>query len=216
MNLQSQFPEIHKFFDRQQFDSVQLEDLLKKIKLDYPEPEIYRKAEQFVKFELFKFEIQSQNKQKEPHREVNLKYPNNKKTRSKSNSNESVLNSSNKRKKELKPLIKVVNETTFPRGINNLSIKLKLSLDELHTLCQKKEVNIKNTVKLSEEELNLLTPLFQNRIGEIRAKERKTAKIEKSNEEKPKIQFKQRNNTGDVFDKIATYGLGKLIYIRSK
>ncbi len=165
---------------------------------------------------IFKFEIQSQNKQKEPHREVNLKYPNNKKTRSKSNSNESVLNSSNKRKKELKPLIKVVNETTFPRGINNLSIKLKLSLDELHLLCQKKEVNIKNTVKLSEEELNLLTPLFQNRIGEIRAKERKTAKIEKSNEEKPKIQFKQRNNTGDVFDKIATYGLGKLIYIRSK
>lgn len=216
MNLQSQFPEIHNFFDRQQFDSVQLDDLLKQIKIDYPEPEIYRKAEQFVKFELFKFEIQAQNKPIIPGKKESEKYPINKKNKSRFNSDESPSFSPNKSKKELKPLINVVYETTFPRGIKNLCVKLNLSLIELELLCQKKGVNIKKTVKLSEEEFNILTPLFQSRIGEIRAIERKTAKIETSKDVNPKIAFKQRNNTGDVFDKIATYGLGKLIYIRSQ
>lgn len=215
MNLQSQFPEIHKFFERQQFDSVQLENLLKQIKSDYPEQDIYRKAEQFVKFELFKFEILAQDKSITSNEKTTLKSPRNRRNYN-SNFKERNINSSNRREKKLKPLINVVYETSFPRGINNLCIKLNLTKIELDLLCLKKGIDIKGLVKISEEDLNTLTPLFQKRIGEIRAKERKEVKSQKSDESKSKSQLSQRNNTGDVFDKIATYGLGKLIYIRSK
>jgi len=215
MHLQKTFPEIHAFFLQNHFDQEQLENLKLSIKSTYLDKELLRNAEALLKLELMKFQIlEAHPEQKEKVKKLvlsKIEKPNYKKTD----------HSSQKSKNKLKPLVTVTFETSFPKQIDNLSVKLKMTKSELVELCLKKEINIRKIKSLNDSQLEKLVPLFQSRIGEIRAKERKEADKNKSrpNDSKNDLNGKNKNRsswTGDVYDKIGTYGLGKIIYIRSK
>jgi hypothetical protein len=212
MNLLQGFPELHNFFLKNQFDSEQLESLKLAIDANYPDKEIRKKAFSLLNLELLKFKILEEH----PEQRVDIPQTQNKLQLKK------ITNpypKPEKRKKPPKPLIQITYETTFPTNIENLCIKLRLTHLELMTICSKKEISIKGKVKISDEEYKKLFPLFQKRLGEIKAQERKEAE-QKEAKRKVTLPNKHKKHMssyrGDVFDEIAKHGLGKLIYIRSK
>ncbi|MFD3393400.1 hypothetical protein U0R10_02085 [Aquirufa sp. OSTEICH-129V] len=212
MNLLQGFPELHNFFLKNQFDSEQLEFLKLTIEANYPDKEIRKKAFSLLNLELLKFKIL------EEHPEQRVVVP----LQQKKFQLEKIRNpypKSEKKKKVSKPLIQITYETTFPTNIENLCIKLNLTRLELMTICSKKEISIKGKAKLSDEEYKKLFPLFQKRLGEIKAQERKEVE-QKEAKRKVGLLNKHKKHmstySGDVYDEIAKHGLGKLIYIRSK
>jgi hypothetical protein len=220
MHLQKTFPEIHRFFLKDHFDQEQLEKLKKDIKNNYVDRDLLKNAEALLKLELMKFQILKSNPEQieKPQKIVLSKIE-------ESSFKKSSFKKSNytppKAINRPKQLITVTYETSFPKQINNLCIKLKMTKSELVDMCLKKQINLAKSKSLNDSQLQNLIPLFQSRIGEIRAKE-----LDESNKNKPQIKDstirpnnKQKNGstwTNDVYDKIGTYGLGKIIYIRSK
>jgi hypothetical protein len=97
---------------------------------------------------------------------------------------------------------------------NILEVRPKFLLDILK---QHNVYKLENEI-LSEEEFNLLIPYIKSRIKAIGRK-----KLQIVDQKKLKNPFKKKNERNDntsgstsVFDEIAKYGLGRIIYIRSK
>ncbi len=197
MNLQNTFPEIHDFFIREHFDADELKSLEGLILARYKEKDIYAKACSFLKLELLKFQILDQNP------------------------DQKVVNR-RKSKKSPKSLLKVTDKITFPRELFNLTVKLKISRLELNQLCSSSGVDVSNSIKLNDFEIEKLLPIFQKKYNENRAKE-----ISEYNEKSNGDDFNrlhmggnkfqnQKSWTGGVYDLVGKYGLGKIIYIRSR
>lgn len=211
MNLIQSFPELHNFFLKSQFDSEELVSLKLTLEANYTDKEIRKKAFSLLDLELLKFKILEEY----PEQRLNARPPQEKfQLRKKREPYTNEI-----RKKSPKPLIKITYETNFPTNIENLCTKLKLNHIELVRICSKLDISIKRKIKLSEEEHKRLFPLFQKRLGEIKAQERKEAEkkeVKKNVDVLLKHKKHKSSYSGDVFDEIAKHGLGKLIYIRSK
>ncbi len=220
MHLLQSFPEIHSFFKRDQFDSDELESLRKLIDERYSDKELKRQANSFLNLELVKFQIL----QEHPEQRQQLKSKENRPQTNRPKKYTAVQNQRfqdepPRRKRIPKPLIQISYETTFPANIENLCTKLRMSRAEITELCARKNISLKGKPKLTDDELKKMVTIFQKRIGEIRAQERKEAERHKPKikEETPTIHKKYVSSyQGGVFDEIAKHGLGKLIYIRSK
>lgn len=197
MNLQSTFPEIHKFFERDHFDSDELKSLEDSIISNYKENYTYVKAYGYLKLELLKFQILVDDP------------------------SQRALNQNTSRRTR-KSLIEVSDKVIFPKELYNLCVKLKYSRSELDHLCLTNGVNIIESYKLNNDDFEKLKSVFQSRYDEIKALEQKEfnkkSKLKESisiNNPGSKFQ-KQKSWTGNVYDLVGKYGLGKIIYIRSR
>jgi hypothetical protein len=220
MHLLNSFPEIHSFFKRDRFDSDDLDRLKQLITERYLDKDLRKKANSLLALEMLKFNIlQDHPEQRKEHR-VKDKVPQLRHPKKNHEAKPSRFQEVQpKRNRISKPLIQISYDTSFPTNIDNLSIKLKMSRVEITALCARKDINLKGKPKLTDDELKKMFPIFQKRIGEIRAQERKEAERHKpkTNEETPVKQKKYiSSHLGGVYDEIAKHGLGKLIYIRPK
>lgn len=212
MHLLNSFPEIHAFFKRDRFDSDELDHLKQLITERYLEKDLRKKANSLLALELLKFNILQEHPEQ---RQVPIAP----KIKNKSPKKFHSPVDSVPRRKIQKPLIQISYETSFPANFENLCTKLSITKIELAALSAKKDISLKGKTKFSDVEHQKLIPLFQKRLGEIRALERKEAakkQIKKHEDVIPKFKKHVSSFRGDVFDEIAKHGLGKLIYIRSR
>lgn len=206
------FPEIHAFFKRDRFDSDDLGRLKQLIIERYLDKDLRKKANSFLALELLKFNILQEHPEQ---RQAPVAPKIENKSQKKFHSQEVKV----PRRKIQKPLIQITYETTFPANFENLCTKLSITKIELAAICAKKDISLKGKTKFSEVEHQKLIPLFQKRLGEIWAIDRKEAakkQVKKQDEANPKFKRRVSSFRGDVFDEIAKHGLGKLIYIRSR
>jgi hypothetical protein len=220
MHLLNSFPEIHAFFKRDRFDSDDLGRLKQLITERYLDKDLRKKANSLLALEMLKFNILQEHPEQRKELKVKDKVPQPRHPKKNHEAKPSRFQEVQpKRNRVLKPLFQISYDTSFPTNIENLSIKLKLSRVEITALCARKDISLKGKPKLTDDELKKMIPIFQKRIGEIRAQERKEAErhLPKNKEEVP-VKHKKyvSSHHGGVFDEIAKHGLGKLIYIRSR
>lgn len=212
MHLLNSFPEIHAFFKRDRFDSDDLDQLKQLITERYTDKDLLKKANSLLALELLKFNILQEHPEQ-------LQAPIATKIKNKPPKKFQSSAVGVPRTKIQRPLIQISYETTFPANFENLCTKLNITKIELAVLSAKKDISLKGKTKFSDSEHQKLIPLFQKRLGEIRALERKEAakkQIKKQEDIIPKFKKHVSSFRGDVFDEIAKHGLGKLIYIRSR
>ena len=220
MHLLNSFPEIHAFFKRDRFDSDDLDRLKLLITERYTDKDLRKKANSMLALELLKFNILQEHPKQRKELKVKDNIPKPRHPQKNPEAKASRFQEVQpKRNRIVKPLIQISYDTSFPTNIENLCIKLKMSRVEIAALCVKKDISLKGKSKLTDDELKKMLPIFQKRIGEIKAQERKEAERHKpKNKEDVPVKHKKYTSSHQVgvFDEIAKHGLGKLIYIRSR
>jgi len=187
-----QFKEIESFFLQDSFTKDSLDELIFEIGQKYTDSTIVNTAKSLIKLELLKFELLGQPK-------IDENAP---KTQKSSRSD------------KLESLIKY--------RICDLVEKLQWSSKYFLRLLTQRNINKDPNDFLNPEEFLLIKPLVNARLKGIQRNRKAESKIKQAS------RFRKRSltnkphgpdvntNKSDVYDKLALFGQGKLIYIRSR
>lgn len=192
MNLLNQFPEIDSFFKQDTFSKKNLDNLIQFIEEIYTDRASLKTAEMLIKLELLKFELQGYSNMDKIQQNIKVKHSG-EKTKRKERINKADI---------------------VPKQINLLSIKLKWDKDYLLKVLKQNKIYKSENDTLTVDEYFLIKPLIRARLDAIRREQDREEKYEGS-------RISQRNKwksseAPGVYGILESYGLGKLIYIRSK
>lgn len=193
MSLLSTFPEIDKFFKRNQFSDTELSDFLNDIEKTYQNVNLRKAALSLVNLEIIKYDIQKKTVNPRP-----LK----------------------KKKVSTKITITKLDYTSDLSKLKVLTIEriaenLNWSIQRLQILLKQKKI-----VKTSEDILTAsdfleVKEMFLARLISVKRIEKKI-ELENKARLKNKKSDKSLSKRDDVYSQIFKIGLGKLIYIRKK
>lgn len=214
MDLLKSFPEIDSFFKNSQFSQTKLIKLVEEINIKYKDRKELEAALSLIKLELLKFEIQTINSSKEK-QPVNIKENN-------INRSKNRIEKPKKEKHLKKKLSKDLGELPkdFPRKISDISLILDFPLDYLIRILRQNSIIIEAHNPLNEDELLKIKPFLLSRINALRRHERKgkytIAKSGRFFDVQANYCRDENHKTIGVYNEISKYGIGKVIYIKSK
>lgn len=186
MSLLHSFPEIDLFFKQERFSQESLNELLYRINGTYSDKSVLKSAKSLIELEILKYDLLKD-------------YDLNNGLKARETFGKSKFDN-------------------FSRIIKVLSISLEVRPKFILELLKQHRVNKSEDEILSEEEFSQLKPYIKSRVKALGRKKHQTVNLKKL-----KNPFKKKNECDDspsssssVFDEIAKYGLGRIIYIRSK
>lgn len=216
MSLENQFPEIISFFKKDKFTQLSLNELQEKIKVDYKDKSIYKSAITLIELKLLKYKLQDDIKQVDKDK----------------------LDQNNVTKKT-----KSLNSSKI-KTVNNLCYKFGLDKEIFLLVLKEKGIHKKLDDIFTTEELKIVNPLIASRYEDIRRKRGKKKNSSKQKVKRKSIKKKTKSgdrietrkkkekkessigsewtrhrysgSTSGVWSDVSKYGLGKIIYIRSK
>jgi len=225
MSLINSFPEINGFFKMNRFSKSDLETFINEIEKKYIEKNIRKAALSLIKLELVKYEIQNLNKENQSITVID----NNRKTRKKRDriklrksiySKKKIVEkkpgkNENKYTKISKKIVEIPNE--IPLGIIELSEYIENSPSFILRILANKSIIKTFDSKLSFDELNMIKPYIISRLNALKREQERIKRINSSTNKTTRsvLKYGKQKHIG-VYDKIGLYGLGKIIYIRSK
>jgi hypothetical protein len=208
MKLSDTFPEIEAFFNKKSFDSDELISLISLLNKRYKGKDLI-KAKSIFDLKVLGYELKSNGAKV-------LNQDNNKKNTI--HKNYIKFNLNNKLELELEDKISIDKKTKYIQNsinynVNNIATKLEWSIRYVQYLIEIK-TGVKGATTIDGSEYLLCKDAFDSRVRAL-SKRRKRERLAKI---KLKInnQNTSANNSSGVWDSVLKYGLGKVIYIRSK
>lgn len=206
--IKSEFQEIEYFFNRPQFTPDELDILLECVEKAYPDIETKKEARNLINLKLVRYELTDIENIEATPSKIHPTQPS-KKSASK------IPNFSKHHPLEL----------YVGLSIDTIAEKISAKPELLQYMLGRKGAVLSTTVILSLDHLLLLSDYLinkskqSNRLQKISTKSnskfKSPSKARKFKQSK-KTKYSPRRNGNSVYDKIRTYGLGKLIYIRKK
>lgn len=193
MSLLNTFPEIDKFFKRNQFSHTELSDFLNNIETTYKDVNLRKAAVSLINLEILKFDIQKEI--------VNL-HP------------------LKKEKSSTKITITKPDYTSDLSKLQVLTIEqiaknLDWRIQKLQILLKQKKIEKTNVELLTKSEFLEVKEMFLARLTAVKRIEKKV-EFENKGRIKNKKNNKSLSKSDDVYSQIFKIGLGKVIYIRKK
>jgi hypothetical protein len=190
MSLLKTFPEIDSFFKLNQFSETDLKTFIDEVTKKYSDKNLRKAAINLINLEILKYDIQ-----KDQIDLTKLRKPIVTTAESKTEENFSKTSS-------LKKL-----------SIESISEILKWSFPQLQRLLSQKGIKLNKDDVLNKEEFQIVEEMFSSRLIALK-------RIRKNEEYISRALIKNKRNSNnteevnDVYSKIATIGIGKIIYIR--
>lgn len=195
MNLLSTFPEIEVFFQNEKFTENELSNFLSEIEKKYEDKELRKSASTLIKLKLIQFDTFSENKTEKKNIVQVVK---------KSNQNKQIVDKTHFLTEELK----------F-KSIESIANTLEWSLSLILKLLEQKGICKKQDEILEEKEFKIVKDMFDARLLGLERIHKSNQPINRINN-KPKNKSINNKNNNDVYNRIESIGLGKVIYIRKK
>ena len=192
-DLSHNFPEINAFFDQESFTDIELEGLIKCVDLNYSD-DIKKAAYSLIRLKVVKFKIIKKISKVKNKKKVT------------------------KTQKEEK---KIENYAKFRKisSVSKLCKFLEISSNYLISILKQKGIVATQDTILTNEEYKQIKSFVSSRKKAIKRldkqKQRENEKINK-NINKFYANKPYNNRSIGVYEKVATYGFGKLIYIKNK
>ncbi|OYU78878.1 MAG: hypothetical protein CFE23_16585 [Flavobacterium sp. BFFFF1] len=188
MSLLKTFPEVELFFESDKFSQEELLSFIQEIEKKYTDERLRRSAHTLIRLKILQFEIAGT------------------KTPSKNN----IVNGETATKKEkgVHSLIQGLRH----KSIENIALKLQWTSSQILILLKQKGISKNLESLLDENEFKIVAEMFYSRIMGIRRNEKNKIPKKMIKKDKPKSLDKKN----DVYSKIESIGLGKVIYIRKK
>lgn len=191
MSLIKAFPEVELFFENDEFSQEELICFIKDVEKKYSDKEIRKSLSTLIKLKILQYEI-SEEKELRGRNIV-----------AKTKEIGAVLNQENR----FQPLL----QSLKYNSIENIALNIQWPTKRLIRLLEQKGISKCEQDLLNEHEFSQIKEMLNNRLyGLDRMDKMQNPVIIK------KYESKYQSNQIDVYSKIETMGLGKIIYIRKK
>lgn len=202
MNLKNTYSEIDDFFNRISFNESDINLLIIKLSSQYSSQELI-KVKNIFNLKLLGYSLKKEEKKlaknedniKKPIASFRIKNKHNKKERKKGHS-----------------LIELKTQDQNSFDVVSISENLQWKISIVQNII-KKRTGIKTAMKISLKEYNLCKEIFDSRQKSLQRQERINSYTKSSAKNKASNISKK---SAGVWDRIAKYGPGKIIYIRSR
>ena len=195
MNLLKTFPEIEIFFSNNKFTQEELAIFVTEIDKRYQDKQLRKSISTLIKLKLIQYETFPE----ENNAKINIV---------------TVSKKSNYKTKIVEKTHSLSNDLKF-RTVESISTLLEWNITQTLRLLEQKGIIKSEQGFLNDLEFKLVKEMFDARLLGLE-------RIHKSNQVIQRINNKSKNksinnkNNNDVYQKIASIGLGKVIYIRKQ